>query len=117
MPHTDGEQAGGEEVFLSGGPPHQGSFQGEGGPDGGLHAQQRKGHFYGETMSRCIPSVLSSGFYLDSPQMSHGLCRGIISTLFSLLQIPETLHKGVSDKLASLAQGMQPDVMGKRKKH
>lgn len=30
----------------------------------------------------------------------------------SLPQIPGALHKGVSEKLASLSQGQQPDVTG-----
>lgn len=34
-------------------------------------------------------------------------------TYGSLLQIPGALHKGVSDKLASLSQGQPPDVTGK----
>jgi len=37
----------------------------------------------------------------------------LINALLSSLQIPGALHKGVSDKLASLAQGKQPDVTGK----
>ncbi|XP_056273369.1 DEP domain-containing protein 7-like [Pseudoliparis swirei] len=36
----------------------------------------------------------------------------MLSNVKDIFMIPETLHKGVSDKLANLAQGMQPDVMG-----
>lgn len=37
----------------------------------------------------------------------------VTTTQYLLLQIPGALHKGVSEKLASLSQGQQPDVTGK----
>lgn len=37
----------------------------------------------------------------------------VTKTQCSLLQIPGALHKGVSEKLASLSQGQQADVTGK----
>lgn len=44
---VDGEQAGGEEVFLQSSGPQQGSFKRERGPDGGVHAQQRRRNLQG----------------------------------------------------------------------
>uniref|UniRef100_A0A8C2ZIF3 DEP domain-containing protein 7 n=1 Tax=Cyclopterus lumpus TaxID=8103 RepID=A0A8C2ZIF3_CYCLU len=38
----------------------------------------------------------------------------MLSNVKDIFMIPGTLHKGVSDKLASLAQGKQPDVTGKQ---
>lgn len=60
---ADGEQTGSEEVFLWGDPPQQGSFKGQGGPDGGLHAQQHQGNFQGKgLLSKWLRCLLSLGF-------------------------------------------------------
>lgn len=54
--------------------------------------------------SSCSSTVFLGGDYAQ-------LCS--VNLFFFLLQIPGALHKVVSDKLACLVQGKQPDVTGK----
>lgn len=42
------EPTGREEIFLQGNHPQHGSFEGQGGPDGGVHDEQHQGDFQGE---------------------------------------------------------------------
>lgn len=110
FPPVAREQSGSEKVFLSGNYPQQGSVKGQRGSPSGLYAVQCQRNFQGKENNK---KKASADLCLFGLRNGKAVCFFMQRSYASVPQIPGALHKGVSDMLARLSQGQQPDVTGK----